>query len=175
MKRLISLLMLAILVLGLVSACQAQAPSSNNSSEGNRVGNLAFDFSLNDLNGQKVTLAALRGQAVMINFWSIDCIYCIEEMPFLQQAYAQEQSKPDGVTILTLNVREGTQRIKQFLQDNSYSLPVLLDVGANVALKYGVSGIPATFFIDSAGVIQYIKRGAFISVAEIQQNLNKIR
>jgi cytochrome oxidase Cu insertion factor (SCO1/SenC/PrrC family) len=36
---------------------------------GNRVGNLAYDFTLKDLNGDTVTLSSLLGQPVMLNFW----------------------------------------------------------------------------------------------------------
>jgi hypothetical protein len=51
---------------------------------------------------------------------------------------------------------------------------VLLDSNAAVTFKYGVSGIPITFFIDRSGVIQYIKRGQFLNLAELQNALDKV-
>ena len=60
------------------------------------------------------------------------------------------------------------------MQANDYDFTVLLDASSSVAVKYGVSGIPATFFIGRDGVIKYIKRGEFFSQNELQVALNKI-
>ena len=60
------------------------------------------------------------------------------------------------------------------MQANSYDVPVLLDTNDAVAVEYGVSGIPITFFIGRDGIIKYIKRGEFISDGELQNDLNKI-
>jgi peroxiredoxin len=60
------------------------------------------------------------------------------------------------------------------MQDNGYDFPVLLDTDYSVKQLYGVTGIPMSFFIDRDGVIQYIKRGMFISLNELQNALNKI-
>jgi len=60
------------------------------------------------------------------------------------------------------------------MQANNYNFPVLLDGDAAVTQLYGISGIPVTFFIGRDGVIKYIKRGQFLSLAELQVDLNKI-
>ena len=60
------------------------------------------------------------------------------------------------------------------MQANHYTVPVLLDTQMGVLLKYGVSGVPTTFFIGRDGVIKYIKRGMFVSQNELQNALNKI-
>jgi peroxiredoxin len=57
---------------------------------------------------------------------------------------------------------------------HSYKVPVLLDTSMGVILKYGVSGVPTTFFIGRDGVIKYIKRGGFSSQNELQSALDKI-
>ena len=57
---------------------------------------------------------------------------------------------------------------------NSYTVPVLLDMYSQVMGQYGVTGTPTTFFIDSGGVIRYVKVGAFASQAELQQDLGTI-
>jgi peroxiredoxin len=78
------------------------------------------------------------------------------------------------VVILTINSGESQQFISSFMQDNDYDFPVLLDTDYAVKQNYGVSGIPITFFIDRDGIIQYIKRGMFISINELQNALNKV-
>jgi len=173
-KRLIALLVTGILLLGLTPSCVSTATSGTGLVEGNRVGNLAYDFSLQDTSGNMLTLSSLLGQPVMLNFWSTACPYCVEEFPLIQSKYNQEAPKASGVVILTLNIRESSQEITDFMDAHGYSMPVLLDTDAGVALQYGVSGIPTTFFIDRAGVIKYIKRGEFLSLSELQNDLNKI-
>jgi cytochrome c biogenesis protein CcmG/thiol:disulfide interchange protein DsbE len=76
--------------------------------------------------------------------------------------------------MLTINLAESSQTVSSFMQANSYDFPVLLDAEAAVTRLYGVSGIPMTFFINRAGIIQYIKRGQFLNLAELQNALDKI-
>jgi peroxiredoxin len=76
--------------------------------------------------------------------------------------------------MLTINSGESKQFLVSFMQNDEYDFPVLLDTDYSVKQLYGVSGIPMTFFIDHSGVIQYIKRGMFISLNELQNALNKI-
>ena len=78
------------------------------------------------------------------------------------------------MVILTINLAESSQTISSFMQANSYDVPVLLDTNDAVAVEYGVSGIPMTFFVGRDGTIKYIKRGSFTSLSEIQNDLDKI-
>lgn len=169
------LLIAAAMLLGQATACQPQATATGGLVTGSNVGNLAPDFSLPGLEGTTVTLSGWLGRPVMLNFWSIECIYCVEEMPLLQTIYTQEASKNNGVVLLTLNVADTAQGIESFFGTKGYNLPTLVDSGARTALAYGVSGIPDTFFIDRKGVIRASKLGSFSEVAEIEANLDKIR
>jgi hypothetical protein len=60
------------------------------------------------------------------------------------------------------------------MQANNYDVPVLVDDASSVALNYGVSGIPTTFFISRTGIIEYIQLGMFTSLNQLQGDLNKI-
>jgi peroxiredoxin len=156
-------------------ACQS--PSSTTDSlpvVGNKVGNIAIDFALKDLNGNTVTLYSLLGKPVMLNFWALDCPYCLDEMPLLQTTYLNESSKTDGIVLLTVNMKDSTLAIKNYFNSKSFTLATLLDSGSKVTQTYGISGIPTTFFIDREGIIRHIKRGAFLSMAELQISLNRI-
>ena len=76
--------------------------------------------------------------------------------------------------MITLNVNDSASQVRDFITSHGYSIPVFPDANDAVALKYGVSGIPMTFFIGRDGSIKYIKRGMFLSLAELQVDLNKI-
>jgi cytochrome c biogenesis protein CcmG, thiol:disulfide interchange protein DsbE len=98
----------------------------------------------------------------------------VEEFPLIQAKYLQESVKADGVVFLAVDVGESAETVTAFMQSNKYTVPVLLDTTMGTLLKYGVSGVPMTFFIGRDGVIKYIKRGMFISQNELQNDLNKI-
>jgi peroxiredoxin len=95
-------------------------------------------------------------------------------MPLLQTTYQNESAKTDGIVLFTVNMKDSAQAIKTFFDSKSYTLSALLDSGAKVTQTYGISGIPATFFIDRGSIIRHIKDGAFLSMAELQISLNRI-
>ena len=86
----------------------------------------------------------------------------------------QEAPKADGVVMLALDLNDSTSQVNSFIASNGYTVPVLVDAGEATAITYGVSGIPATFFIGRDGNIKYIKLGMFLSLAELQVDLDKI-
>ena len=92
----------------------------------------------------------------------------------MQSMYQQESAKANGAVILAINSHDSVQAVTDFMNSNGYTVPVLLDTGYDVAVQYGVSGIPATFFINGLGIIKYIQLGEFTSLSEIQQDLDKI-
>jgi len=140
--------------------------------EGTRVGNLAPDFELQDLDGETVSLSELRGKTVLISFWETQCPACIYQMPYIQQVYDEWSGK--GVIVLAVNIGESSSRAKGFLQSSGYSFLVLLDTNGRVAVKYGIRGIPTTFLIDKDGIIQDIKIGPFQSKEEIEAGIRMV-
>lgn len=133
---------------------------------GTRVGNLAPDFELQNLDGQFVSLSGLRGKQVLVNFWATRCPPCRSEMPYLQEIY-NEWSETELI-LLAINIGEGSTKVKEFMQSHNLSLPVLLDTNQGVALAYNIRYIPTTFLIDKRGIIQATKVGAFSSKREIE-------
>ena len=169
MNKLPKTILLAILVListGLVMlGCSTQSTEVDNR-------NSAPDFQFYDPEEKPVFLSDLRGKTVMLNFWATWCGPCVYEMPYLQQVYQEWSDK--GLVLLAINMGESSSRVNAFLQRYSVSFPVLLDPGQEVALKYNVSYIPTTFFIDKEGFIQAVKVGPFPNKKAIEDELNKI-
>ena len=167
MNKMLKIALLVILTSGLlVTGCATgTGPSA-------QVGGTAPDFQLQDLDGQSVALSNLQGNPVLLNFWATWCPPCRSEMPYIQQVYDEWSDK--GLVVLTINTGESSTTVKEFMQANGLSLPVLLDRGGEVAEKYNIRGIPTTFFIDKDGIIQVKIIGAFPNEAAIEQNLGKI-
>lgn len=140
--------------------------------EGNGIGNLAFDFQLNNLEGKTVSLSGLRGQPVLLNFWATWCPPCKAEMPFLQQINDSYSNK--GLVVLEIDIGESADTVIQFLHENNLTLQVLLDTDKKVALAYGIAAIPTTYLIDKNGIIRQRVIGAFPDKTTIESQLSKI-
>lgn len=117
----------------------------------------APDFTLTDQYGRTHTLSEYRGKAVVVNFWTTWCGYCKQEMPDLQELYEQYGENSGDVVVLGVanpssdqypnQADEGQPVVEQFLQDNGYTFPVLMDMTGQVLATYGVQGFPVTLFI----------------------------
>jgi thiol-disulfide isomerase/thioredoxin len=132
----------------------------------------APDFSFEDAAGTTFSLSDFQGKMVMLNFWATWCGYCVVEMPYLQQIY--EEWPSDELLLLAVDVSESADKVNAYLADNGISLPVLLDIEAEVKAQYLVQSIPRTFFIDKEGLIRGIKFGAFSGVEEIESILEQL-
>ena len=146
-------------------------------SAGSAVGDSAPDFTLASADGSQVTLSALHGKKVIINFWNLSCHYCMEEMPFFQ---AVRDKYPDSsVAMLIINSAAGgfsanrAEAVGTEITSGGYTFTVPLDEAGSVAQAYDVTnGIPVTFFVDSTGMIKSKQDGAFPSAAAIESRLN---
>jgi peroxiredoxin len=123
------------------------------------VGDTAYDFTLNDLDGQPVSLSDFRGRPVIVNFWATWCAPCRIEMPVFQEVFERHQE--DGLVILALDQAEPAAVARDFFYDEmGLTFTPLMDESSEVATRYGsYSVLPSTFFIDPAGKVAAIHRG----------------
>ncbi len=157
---------------GEIAVPSSTVPPSSTVVPSPTAGNLAPDFELPDLNGRFASLRSFRGQPVMLNFWATWCGPCQSEMLFLQQINDKWSDK--GLVFLAVDVGENPTTVAAFVQSNSYTFRVMLDIDTKVTEAYGIRGIPTTFFIDTEGEIQSMKVGSFQDVAEIEGYLGQI-
>ena len=112
----------------------------------------AATFSLNDLDGNRVTLKDFRGEPVLLFFWDALCSVCIENMASLENAFG---GKRDKLAVLLLVKEEGTENtIREIVKKNNITLPVLLVHGNGILKGYGVGKwFPQGFLIDREGYL----------------------
>ena len=132
----------------------------------------ALDFRFLDAEGQTHSLNDFRGKPVVLGFWATWCPYCKKQLPHVQQLY--DEWPATEVVLLTISKGEEPATVATFMQDEGYSFPVIVDIEQKATAQYGVSGIPATFFIDEEGIIQVVKVGYFHTYEDIVDALNQI-
>ncbi|MGH3001681.1 MAG: TlpA family protein disulfide reductase [Gaiellaceae bacterium] len=113
----------------------------------------APNFVLDRLTGSgKLSLASLRGKAVVVNFWASDCAPCKQEMPRLV-SFARTWSSRD-VVVVGVDIAEGTKGpARAFTRRYGATYPMVFDPDATTASPWGIFATPQTFFVDRRGRI----------------------
>ena len=125
----------------------------------------ALDFTLYDQYGNTHTLSEYEGKTVFLNIWATWCPPCKQEMPYIEELYKEYNLNKEDVVILGLASpyfgKEGSKEdIKEFLNSNKYTFPVVFDENADLIYSYGIQAFPTTFVIDKEGYIaQYVPGG----------------
>jgi len=132
----------------------------------------APDFTLQNISGETVSLNDFRGKPVMLTFWKINCPACQLQMPYIQAAYDEWPS--ETIAVLTINVGDSISYAQNYVTSQKLTFPVLLDPRGSVAKTYGIPGVPVTFLIDSDGILQAYKIGAFQSLQEMEDSLKSM-
>lgn len=118
----------------------------------------APDFELTDQFGNVHTLSEYKGKTVFLNFWATWCPPCRGEMPHIQEIYQEYGLNKEDVIILGVAApnlgREGSKdEVIEFLEENNYTFPVVMDENHDIFQQYGISAFPTTFMIDENGAI----------------------
>ncbi|WP_280771474.1 redoxin domain-containing protein [Salipaludibacillus daqingensis] len=132
-------------------------------------GDYAPDFTLENLEGEEVSLSDFRGEKkVMVNFWATWCPPCRAEMPDMQEMYEEH----DDIEILAINLTETEPSVGQvddFADDFGLTFPILLDHDVEIADVYDIQPVPTSYMIDSQGRVQSIALGALNKEMMVQR------
>lgn len=140
---------------------------------GNKIGELAPDFTLMTTEGNTMNLYDYKGKNIILNFWATWCGPCTFEMPFLRQI--DETWAKAGVVIIAVNTQDNVENAALFAKRNNLKFLIPVDPKGGVATLFNVRGMPTTFFIDSDGVIKSVKIGPFINAEEIEARMSQFK
>ncbi len=118
-----------------------------------KVGSQAPSFTLNRLEGTgKISLASLRGDGIVLNFWASWCGPCKGEAAVLQREWTQYHDR--GVIFIGVDYHDLSSDAQRFVAAHRLTFPMLEDGSGSVTTgRYGVSKVPETYVIDRNGTI----------------------
>jgi thiol-disulfide isomerase/thioredoxin len=149
-------------VVGIALSCSSSSPS---------------DLTLPIITWNETTLSTLEGTPVVLNFWSISCAYCRQQLPYLESVAQQSEGE---IEVIAVNVADSASRIQTFFGDYEPAMVIALDKNSEAFRDYCLAynntrgSIPFTLFVDSEGAVQYVKIGAFASEAALWSTLHDV-
>ena len=113
---------------------------------------------LNDQFGVEHKLEDYKGKVVFLNFWATWCPPCKAEMPDIQKLYEKYQGEDSDVVVLGiaapgLGKEKSKEEIADFLEENGYTYPVLMDVDGRYFNELRIMSYPTTYMITKEGKI----------------------
>jgi thiol-disulfide isomerase/thioredoxin len=165
-------------------AAQAEASASTGGSPqyvSPLQGEPAPPFTLEDINGQMVSLASFKGKALVINFWATWCVPCNIETPWLIEL--RNRYAPQGLEVLAISaddldrgdpakLNREKRGIERFVQRMRMPYPVLLDADSISRSYGGLDALPSSFFVNRDGTVVAAQLG-ISSKDELEANIKK--
>ena len=171
MKWLIgSIIVILFIIFGVQLGGSNEPKNPSQEPEGTQYGT-APRFSLEDYNGNIISLSDSDGKIRIINAWATWCPFCVNELPDF--AVLQEQF-PD-IEVIAINRREASNDAKAFTDDLDLSdaFTFLLDPSDSFYQSIGGFAMPETLFVDEEGFIRVHKRG-FMTLEEMVMHVESI-
>lgn len=137
-----------------VLASIEQQEASNKLNAQLKPGSAFPPFSVTGLDGKPLALESYKGKVVLVDFWATWCGPCVQELPNVLAAYKKFHDK--GFEIVGISLDENKEKLESFMKENGMTWPQFFDGkgwGNELAQKYGINSIPATYLLDAEGKI----------------------
>jgi peroxiredoxin len=137
----------------------------------------APEFTLETIDGKKISLSDFAGKPVIIAFWELQCTACIKYvLPNLQKVYGKR--KDQGLVVLAVNIQDAATFIRNSPQMPELTFPILLDRQKKVLSQYGdindKTKLPITIFVSADGIYKKSTQEAFESPEKIEKILDSL-
>jgi thiol-disulfide isomerase/thioredoxin len=131
---------------------------------------MAPGFAITTLDGQQVSLDALAGKVVLIDFWATWCGPCREALPRIRSIAHKFSEQP--LVVISISLDKDEAKWKDFVAKNGMTWLQYRDgsFDGSIARTFGVNAIPATFTIDADGVLE----DQHVGDADIERKLKKL-
>lgn len=160
-----------LILLGFVGLLALRLVQTNQSEH--RASGEAPPFTFTTFEGETISSEDLRGKGVVLNFWASWCEPCRDEAALLEAMWRREEA--NGIVFIGLDYLDQEPAAKAYLAEFGITYPNGPDLQSAAARRYGIKGVPETFFIDAQGNIQELVIGPIVSEARMDALLDKIR
>ena len=159
-----------VLVCALAACVHAGSAGSTGSSTVARVGRPAPPWTEPSLPGPSLSLAALHGKAIYLNFFASWCPPCNAEAPAIDSIARDYAAQ--GLQVVGVDVLENARKAADFRSEHHLTYPVVVD-GGTLRDQYAVNGLPVHVFIGRDGIVQRIVVGE-MSALEMRHSVERL-
>ena len=136
-----------LLIALLLAACGDAPPAKL------QIGEPAPAFTALRLDGSQADFPAdFAGRPLVIRFWADWCRFCEGEMKAIDAVWRRHRA--EGLEVLAINAGQDKATVAAFLSKIGVGYSALLDENAIIAKRYGVAGLPTTYFVDRQGKVR---------------------
>jgi len=156
-------------------------PSSTNESKKREnelklnIDDFAIDFTVQMINGEKITLSDLKGKVVLVNYWATWRSNCLKEFAEIPEKILEPFEDRDFVFI-PISIGENKEKVQRKIskmKENGIDFNAGIDPTKKIWNQYATGGIPKNFVIDKNGIVKYISIG--ISEGNIDKLATEIK
>jgi len=105
----------------------------------------------------EISLQALEGKAVYVDFWASWCAPCLTSLPLYNDMY--HKYKDQGLEVIAISVDNPIEDGLDFLEDTPLDFLLPSDPEGNAAELFGVIGMPSSYLIGPDGEVKLVHMG----------------
>lgn len=154
------LILASLLLLGLflVLTPARSLPSQEEVESYTKVGQQMPSFTVTELGGTEISIDALKGKVVLVNFWATWCAPCLAELPRLEKQIWQK-FKSDDFVMIAIAREQSDEEVAAFKKERRLTFPMASDPDREIFKLFGNGGIPRSYVVGTDGKILYQSDG----------------
>ncbi|MGH9244290.1 MAG: TlpA family protein disulfide reductase [Acidimicrobiales bacterium] len=145
---------LGVVVAVLMVVLATREPGRNTFADSPLLGNVAPPLRGPTLDGGEFDLDDQRGRWVVVNFFATWCVPCRQEHPELV-SFARRHAQVGDASVVTAIYDDDPEAVREFFDRHGGDWPIVSGDTGQIALEWGVAGVPESYLVDPLGFVRY--------------------